>query len=368
MHILIVFSNIENSLAFYWMAEGFAKQKHRFTYVFMHPHKPALATKIEALGNDVIHINYNGKKDVPKVTWQLYGLFKNLRPDVMHAHLFDASICAITAAWLARIKKRVYTRHHSDFHHISFKQAVKYDKWINGRATHIIAISESVKDILIHLEHAKPHKIHLVHHGFRLDELMAASTDSIALLNQKYNPNKKHPVIGVIARYTYWKGIQYIIPAFERLLKQYPDALLLMANATGSYTTAIDDLLKKLPESSWRKITFEPNIAALYKLFDVFVHVPISKPVEAFGQVYIEALAAGIPSVFTNSGIAPEFIKHGKHAFVVDFCNSHNILEGMLYLLKNNSNQTMIEDGKQAVGAMFHIDTMIKKLIQVYEQ
>ncbi|HQV01614.1 MAG TPA: glycosyltransferase, partial [Bacteroidia bacterium] len=220
MHIVVVFSNIENSLAFYWMAEAFAKLPHQFTYVFMHPHKPALATQIEALGNRVIQIKYAGKNDGLTAGMQLYSLFKKLKPDVVHAHLFDASMFALTAAWLAGIKKRVYTRHHSDFHHKSYKHAIKYDRWINNRATHIVAISENVKEILIKLEHVKPTKIYLIHHGFNLDALVQVEAEAVDALKLKYNAKQQYPVIGVISRFTYWKGIQYIIPAFEQLLQQ----------------------------------------------------------------------------------------------------------------------------------------------------
>src|SRR5256885_4070776 len=42
------------------------------------------------------------------------------------------------------------------------------------------------------------------------------------------------------------------------------------------------------------------------KLLDVFVHAPIAPQVEAFGQVYVEAMAAGVPSVITRAGIRSE--------------------------------------------------------------
>ncbi len=44
------------------------------------------------------------------------------------------------------------------------------------------------------------------------------------------------------------------------------------------------------------------------------MHVTIGKHYEAFGQIYVEALAAGIPSVFTLTGIAPEIIEHEHNA------------------------------------------------------
>ncbi len=135
------------------------------------------------------------------------------------------------------------------------------------------------------------------------------------------------PVIGVVARYEILKGIQCIIPAFRRLLEDFPDAKLVLANAYGHYAHQIRRLLRgMLPDHSYCEIQFEPDPVALYSSFDVFVHTPLVAGYEAFGQVYVEALAAGLPSVFTPSGIAAEFITDQLNAHLVPFQDSDAIL------------------------------------------
>ena len=73
---------------------------------------------------------------------------------------------------------------------------------------------------------------------------------------------------------------------------------------------AIQEAVKELPQNSYCVIPFEKDLFSLYQLFDVYVHTPINPTLEAFGQTYVEALAAGIPSVFTMSGVAPQFVLH----------------------------------------------------------
>ena len=163
------------------------------------------------------------------------------------------------------------------------------------------------------------------------------------------------------------KGIQYIIPAFEMLLDKYPGALLVLANATGDYQNEIKKLLKKLPEKNYREIRFENNIFALYKLFDVFIHTPIEKYSEAFGQTYVEALASGIPSVFTLSGIANEFIEDRRNALVVPYKSSTAIYEAILLLLTDtNLASALIANGKNDVAEKFQLQKMISSLEELY--
>ena len=192
----------------------------------------------------------------------------------------------------------------------------------------------------------------------------------IELLRNKYNLTGRenhYPVIGVISRYTRWKGIQYIIPAYKLVLEQYPDALLILANAEGDYKNEIKQLLKSLPEKNYLEIAFEKELFALYKLFDFFVHVPINNHAEAFGQVYVESLAAGIPSIFTLSGIANEFIFNNKNAIVVNYNNSVEIYKSLLLLLDDMILAEKIKTyGKKRVTDLFDLNLMIQKLEQLY--
>jgi glycosyltransferase involved in cell wall biosynthesis len=267
---------------------------------------------------------------------------------------------------MAGVTKRIYTRHHATFHQVYFPRAVWYDKFISAIATDVVAISENVKCTLLN-EGINVKKIQLIHHGFKLKEFEQVSQSNIQLLKQKYNPLGRQPVIGVISRYFELKGIQYIIPAFSKLLERCPDALLVLANANGNYASQIKLLLQSIPKNNYLEVSFEPDISALYHLFDIFIHVPISPSIEAFGQTYVESLAAGIPSIFTLSGVAPEFIQHKHNAYVVDFKDSQSIYHAMDELVHNTQlSQQMVAQGKKDVQVLFELATMIHKLEQLY--
>jgi glycosyltransferase involved in cell wall biosynthesis len=108
-------------------------------------------------------------------------------------------------------------------------------------------------------------------------------------------------------------------------------------------------------------------MAALYKSLSIYVHTPINDHCEAFGQTYVEALMSGIPSIFTLSGIAKEFIVHKKNAYVVDYGNSNEIYNAMIYCLENPETVNQIKEmGFIDVVQKFHIEKMIISLKELY--
>ncbi len=365
---LYVISQVDKSLALEWFFRELYAKHTPIHIIFLHPKTPELQKYCVQLGYKTKWIKYQGKKDIPLAFIKTFSEIFTIRPSLIHTHLFDASLIGLSAAWLLRIKQRIHTRHHASMHHEYFQQAIKYDLFINKLSTKIIAISENIKNILIDREKVKAEKITVISHGFDLLYFNNVPTSRIDSIKQKYSITENRFVIGMISRYTHWKGIQYVIPAFKKIIIEFPNAFLVLANATGDYAKEIKELLNDLPENSYREIVFEKDSPALFKMFNVFVHVPIDDHSEAFGQVYIEALAANCPSIFTLSGIAKEFEKNEKNFTIVPFCDTDAIYFALRKIVLNlaEAQQEAVE-GFNAVQKQFGIKMMIEKTLECYE-
>tara|TARA_B110000971_G_scaffold188195_1_gene197816 strand:+ start:3914 stop:5026 length:1113 start_codon:yes stop_codon:yes gene_type:complete len=365
--ITYIIANIDKAIAFEWVAEKLDKSKFELSFILLNSSEPCLHNWLKERKQESYIIQHEGKKHFLITFFKLLNLLSRINPNIVHTHLFDANLLGLLAAKLLGIKKRIYTRHHSTYHHDNFPHAVKYDKLCNYLATGIVAISQNVKQVLVNKEKVKENKIHLINHGFDLDSFININHPHIDGLKSKYKTGPDNfPIIGVVSRYINWKGIQYIIPAFKKILQEYPNAKLILANANGPDKEYIHSQLATLTKESYIEITFETNLFALYKLFDVFVHVPINKEIEAFGQTYVEALAAEIPSVFTLSGIASEFVENKNNALVVDYKNSEQIHDSIIQILVNKKlRETLIQNGRKSVE-QFNLEIFIKKLEQLY--
>lgn len=333
INVLAAFSLIEHANEFYWYAKYMDKSKFELHCVFFNATVTPIQHEISALGVSCYFIHYQGKKNLLPALFKIMKLLQKIKPDIIHPQLFDASFITLTAAWLLGFKNRLHTRHHADIHHQYHRQAIKYDKWINHLSQKIICPSEQTKSVLVEKEFVDENKITVIRHGFYFDDFNVTENNKNDLI-QRYKIHE-FPVIGVVSRFTEWKGVQFTIKAFEKLLKQYPDALLILAGASGDYENEILNLLKQIPLKNYRVIKFEKEIYTLFSTFDIFVHVPISKEAETFGQIYVEAFALKIPSIITLSGIASDCALFKKYAAVVNYMNDEEIFAAMIDILKH---------------------------------
>lgn len=292
---------------------------------------------------------------------------KELAITHVHCHLASANWIGLWGAKLSGIPHRIYTRHSGEPLNIHWKERL-IDKIQNRLATKIVSISQNIDDLL-KKQGVPDYKRALIHHGFNLQKFAVHDTQELKRLQSQYNSDNQRPVIGVIARWMEWKGIQYTIDAFSELLKQHPDGLLCLFGASehGDYVSEIKNKLSQLPEQSYRVIPFENNVFDLYRLLDCYVHVPVNETCEAFGQTYVEALAAQVPSIFTLSGVAREFISHEENALVVPFCNSKAIYDAMIRILNDEQLCTKLKtNGARDVNHLFGFDMYISNLQKLY--
>lgn len=361
-----VVSDIDKSLHFEWIACDL-NAHFALTFILIGPSESALEKYLKAKHIPVHVFAYRTKSDLLKIWLGVLKIFRESKPDIIHTHLWIANLVGLSAGYFAGIKKRIYTRHHATIHYTQHRSGLKWDLLNNRMATTIIAISRNVEVLLTEWDGADRDKVVVIPHGFSLSYFTAPSQQRIRLLQEKYGIDENHrPVIGVISRLVEWKGIQYIIPAFAKLQRAFPNAHLVIANAHGDFENAIDTLLAALPTASYTKIPFEADLAALYGLFDIFVHVPTDPYAEAFGQTYVEALMAGVPSVFTLSGVAPEVVIGEKNALVVGFQNSNEIYQSMMRILTDPTLKArLIDNGKTAVQS-FTIENHLQRLKALY--
>ncbi len=366
--ITYIVSNIDKALTFEWVAELLDTSRFSLSFILLNPGDSALERFCRRMDVPVKRVTYRGKRDVPRafLTIFLYLMFR--RPHFVHCHMFEAYLIGIPAAWLAFIRGRVYTRHNATYHRAYYPQVVKLDLMTNRLSSRVVATSQNVARVLQRDEGVRESKVRIIRHGFPLEKFMEVPPSEVDEMRARCGTAGKHPVVGVIARYLDLKGIQYVIPAWKQLRGEYPDSHLVLANARGPFADEITRLLSDVPESAYTELPFEDNVYALHNLFDIHVHVPINPEIEAFGQTYVEALASGTPSVFTMSGVAPEFIRHEQNALVVPFEESEPIYEAMKRILTDEQlRHRLIHQGRAAVQ-QFSVKEMIGKLEELYSE
>jgi len=368
--VLQIISDTNKSLAFEIIADGFRHNNIDCHYILIQEKESEFSRYLSTIGIEFTLVKLNNKVSMILAFFKIVRIIGRLKPEILHTHLRMASILGLLAAKVMRVPIRLHTRHHSTLNYDYYPNGVKYDKLINSLSTQIVSISDVVSNVLVKKEKVHRDKITVIPHGIHLEQFTNVPKERVDLLREKYQlKNVNGPVVGVISRYIELKGIQYIIPAFKKYKEINPGAHLVLANAIGDYSDEVKNLLKtQLDSSDFTEVVFENDLYAFYRLFDFFIHVPVDENVEAFGQTYIEALAAGVPSIFTLSGIANQIITDDFNAIVVPFCSSNAIFEALIELSVNKETRDkLIENGLKTVQE-FSADKYVQNHIKLYQE
>ena len=117
-----------------------------------------------------------------------------------------------------------------------------------------------------------------------------------------------------VARLVERKGLEELLVAFSLLVRK--DARLEIVGS-GPHETRLRKLSADLSLGDRVRFTGalgRPAVAARYREADLFTLTPRQ---EAFGNVFAEALASGLPIVATRTGGTPEFVTHGENGLLV---------------------------------------------------
>jgi glycosyltransferase involved in cell wall biosynthesis len=369
--VAYIISNISKVIMFEWISNSLDRKKFELIFIFLNETEPEVFNYLQENGFKCYLIRYRTKKDIPISTIKVIRILFSNKIKILHAHLFDASLVGLLAAFILKIPKRIHTRHHSDFHHIYFPTAVKYDNLINWLSTDIIVISKNVFQLLIEKEKYVEGKIKLIYHGFDISSFEKREENKIISMQEKWKINPTAVKIGMVSRLIKWKGVDYAIEGFKKLYNENNNIQLIIANAKGEpdYVSYIHSLVEILPKNTVIFIDYENDMPTLYHSFSIFLHTPEDETCEAFGQVYIEAMAAKTPSVVTLSGIAVEYIEDRQQSLVVEFKSSDSIYEKLKEIIADDALKTsLVDNGYQKVKSMFSLESMTKQLEKIYSE
>ncbi len=137
-------------------------------------------------------------------------------------------------------------------------------------------------------------------------------------------------VVIMASRLSKEKNIQLAIKAMVEVVKKYPKALLLIVGE-GEELMRLRELARELGLS--QNIAFLPwtdNLASYYKAADAYL---LTSNHEGYGRSAVEAVAAGLPIVMTDVGVAGEIVVDGANGFVVPVGDGNAVTRAIIRLI-----------------------------------
>lgn len=296
--------------------------------------------------------------------FRLVKLLKSRKVDLLHTHLFHASVIGQVAARLAGTPRTVMTRHYLNYIDL-FRGPI--DKMLDNlslRLSHkIIAVSENVRQTLVKHNLVNPNKIIVVHNGIDTSEIKEMPNEIIQKNRQELGL-AGYFVIGQIGNLHPCKGHRYLLQAIAKLNAEGSKIKLLIVGE-GPLKKELVDLSKQLAvEENVLFLSYRKDVYDLMALMDVIVQPSID---EGFGISVIEAMAMQKPVVGTTVGGIPEIIEHNLNGILVPPADSESLQKAIAGLIEDAQLRKRLgEMGKKTVEQKFTIAAMAKKYEQLY--
>ncbi|NWF77329.1 MAG: glycosyltransferase family 4 protein [Chloroflexi bacterium] len=175
------------------------------------------------------------------------------------------------------------------------------------------------------------------------------------------------PLIATASRLINRKSPGLLISAFARVLEVVPDAKLVIAGS-GREENNLSRQIKDLNIASSVFLVGElpkEKVAQLMAAADVFA---LPSKIESFGLALLEASAAGVPVICSNSGGVPEVFQDGFNALLYPPGDDEAMAQAIIRLLQDKELAKTIGANAVQTASRFIWETTARQTIRVYEE
>lgn len=238
---------------------------------------------------------------LPILLWRVWHWLKKCAPDVVMTCLYQADVIGLPISYYLGIKQRVFIQ--QDMLQLSqFKRLVK--SYIALRlATHVVAVSQAVKDFLITYFRVSPDRIDIIYNGIDMQQFSTGE--------KSVDPS--HLVLGMIGRLEPIKGPEIFTQSLQILKTKFGLTPLSYLGGEGSLRP---ELMNYATEAQLSHLTLDGEIRdvpAWLRKIDILVVPSLS---EGFGLVILEGLAANKLVVVSDLPATRELVTDGINGYL----------------------------------------------------
>ena len=298
-------------------------------------------------------------------TGALAALMSDLRPEVIHNHMYRAELvgtrAAIALGEVGRSRPYVVSTVHSSRIRSDEDRTVLHR--LTPRMDRLIAVSRSIVEKLRH-EGRDTAPITLIHNGVDLERY--DHQDPCCTLREEYGLPEDAPIVGVVARLEAEKGHPTLLDAWPAVLRAVPRARLLVVGE-GSRREALEEQVAAAGIADSVVFTGRrDDVPAVTAALDVAV-LPSYR--EAQGLTILEAMALSRPVVASNVGGIPEMVEDGVTGLLVPPRDHAALAAAIVRLLTDHPLADMLaRAGHDLVHERFCIELMVESVEAIYDE
>ncbi len=289
--------------------------------------------------------------------------FRSQNVQVIHSHMYYATLWSHLAGMLAGVPVRVTTEHGKELW--KNKLQILVGQWLSGRTYRHIAVSEDIK-IIRQTQHGfAPERISVVPNGVPIP-IQSDCASARKRVRQEFELEKNQILVGTVGRVVAAKDYLNMVRALELVRQEIPGVHWLQIGDG----PLLDQLRQEVAERGLDSaVTFagrRSDIPDLLGAMDLWV---MSSVREGLPVSLLEAMAERLPIVATDVGGIPDAVTHNKSAWLVPAENSNALGGGIIKILQNPSLATELAVAAyDCVVEKYSIQSVSEKVTEIYRE
>jgi glycosyltransferase involved in cell wall biosynthesis/dTDP-4-amino-4,6-dideoxygalactose transaminase len=310
-------------------------------------------------------IESRGRFDFSAVN-RLTQFIKENNIGILHTHNYKANFIGLLAAKRAKIPI-VATLHGYIGNGRKLRFYETLDRFILRYFNKVILVDDGLKKWFKN----GSVKYEVINNGIKIDgtqrhpsTALGAGKITRSQVKTKLGIDENDLVIGTVGRLSEEKGHKYLIEAFAKLAKEFPDIRLLIVG-DGELRKELEKLSETLGLKE--KVTFvgfQEDVAQYYALMDIYVSPSL---VEHFPMSILEAMSFGKAVVATDVGGTSKLIKKNA-GILIKPASSEEIYTALLKLINAvELRKALGESARRFVKENFSLEKMLCSYRKVYK-
>jgi glycosyltransferase involved in cell wall biosynthesis len=292
-------------------------------------------------------------------------LLADIRPEVVHNHMYRAELvgtrAALAIAEAGRPRPFVVGTVHSS--RVRSPEDREMLRALTPRMDHLVAVSRAIEQKIAE-ERPSDIPVSLIYNG--VDLVRYDRTDPCCTLREEYGLPEAVQIVGVVARLEHEKGHPTLLDAWPRVVRRVPNARLLVVGE-GSRREELEAQAAALGIAEWVVFTGRrDDVPAVTAALDVAV-LPSYR--EAQGLTILEAMALSRPVVASAVGGIPEMIEDGRTGLLVPPHDPEALAAAIIRLLTDHAYADMLaRGGHDLVHERFCVELMVAAIEDIYDE
>lgn len=269
---------------------------------------------LAAAGVRVVLVKKCAKLD-GRFLWNLYRLFRSVRPDVLHCFLFTPNLWGRLIGRVAKVPVIITSERNIDLPKSRLR--VWIERLAHPLSDGIIVNAEAIRDVLMSAAHIPAQKIFTIYNGVDVVRFAPQQVAKVVAARARFNVAKDELAIVVPGRIMPQKNHLCLVKALSMLDEHQRDGLKVFFVGSPLDPVYKSKVERIVSDSGLEdKVIFtgrREDIEVVYTMADIVV---LPSLWEGFPNVLLEAMAAGVPVVASDIADNHRLVKNQTTGFL----------------------------------------------------